>query len=457
MIVSAVIYAFESIHTSVWLTRQAVNTKRSENSGRETERHLNTRLLPIWVGVLAILYGLTGYRGWLVFFLGTAGAWLLAALWVRSLERGLNIERRIHLAWATVGDSLHEQLKIVNSSWLPAVWIEITDASATLASPLRLVSDVGSHASRTRRPTHLCKRRGLYTLGPTRLRTGDPFGIYTLTLHDRHASTILVTPPLLPLRQLRIVPGGWAGDQSRRRGSLEREISDAGIRNYIPGDSLKRIHWYASARHDTLIVRQLEAATSGDWWIFVDLDAAAQAGTGQDSTLELCIVLAASLATRGLREHRRVGLALAGPRLVWLEPHADPAHHWRMLRALSMAEAGSRSLADLMALGRPVQTATLIAITPTCEPAWVAAAGRSRRGGNMMALLVDPIPFGGTTEQDRVVAALTQSGVPYARMPRSLLEEAYPSLGGGGQKRSPGIQTGKRYLHQGRTTWRTMD
>jgi uncharacterized protein (DUF58 family) len=434
-----------------------VSGKHPESYVRETERHLNTWLLPVWVGVFAILYGLTGYRGWLVFCLGGGGAWLLAALWVRTLERSLTIERKIHLAWATVGDSLHEQLRVVNSSWLPAIWVEITDTSATLASPLRLVSDVAAHASRTRHPSHLCRQRGLYTLGPTRLRTGDPFGIYTLTLHDRHSSTILVTPPLLPLRQLRIVPGGWAGDQSRRRGALARDISDAGIRNYVPGDSLKRIHWHASARHDTLIVRQLEAATSGDWWIFVDLDTAAQSGAGRDSTLELCIVLAASLATRGLKEHRRVGLALAGPRLVWLEPRADLAHRWRILRALSMAEAGGRPLATLIAMGRPGQTATLVTITPTSDPAWVAAVGRQRRDGNVMALLVDPTPFGGVANQDRVVAALAQSGIPYAHMPRSLLEEAYPSLGGGSRKHSTGVQTGKRYLHQGRTTWKTMD
>jgi uncharacterized protein (DUF58 family) len=438
------------------MTRQIVSDKRSKNTQRETECHLNTRLLPILVGVLAILYGLTGYRGWLVFFLGTAGAWLLAALWVRSLKRSLSIERKIQLAWATVGDSLHEQLKVINNSWLPAIWVEITDASATLAAPIRLVSDVAPHTTRTRHPSHLCRRRGLYTLGPTRLRTGDPFGIYTLTLYDQHSSTILVTPPLLPLTQLRIAPGGWAGDQRRRRGALERDISDAGIRNYVPGDSLRRIHWHASAHYDSLIVRQLEAATSGDWWIFVDLDATTQAGTGQDSTLELSIVLAASLATRGLKEHRRVGLALAGPRLVWLEPRADLAHRWRILRALSMAEAGGRSLADLMALGRSAQTATLIAITPTSDPAWVAAAGRRRRGGTMTALLVDPTEFGSYIDQGRVTAALAHSGIPYTRMPRSLLEEAYSSLGQGSRKRPSGIETGKRYLQQGRTTWQNV-
>jgi uncharacterized protein (DUF58 family) len=434
-----------------------VSDEPSKNPHRETERHLNTWLLPVWVGILVVLYSLTGYRGWLVFFLGTAGAWLLAVLWVRSLERNLSIERKIHLAWASVGDSLPEQLKVINNSWLPAIWVEIIDTSATPATPIRLVSDVAPHATRTRHPSHLCRRRGLYTLGPTRLRTGDPFGIYTLTLYDQHSSTILVTPPLLPLTQLRIAPGGWAGDQRRRRGALERNISDAGIRNYVPGDSLRRIHWHASAHYDTLIVRQLEAATSGDWWIFVDLDAAAQAGTGQDSTLELSIVLAASLAVRGLKERRRVGLALVGPKLVWLEPRADPAHRWRILRALSMAEAGRRSLANLMALGRPAQTATLIAITPTSDPAWVAAAGRRRRGGNMTALLVDPTDFGSPVAQGRVVAALAYSGIPYTRMPRSLLEEAYSSLGRGSRKRPNGIETGKRYLKQERATWQSMD
>lgn len=434
-----------------------MNGERPKNANRETEYHFNMPLLPVLVAILAILYILTGYRGWLVFFIGTAGAWLLAVLWVRSLERGLGLERKIHLAWANVGDSVPEQLKVINNSWLPALWVEILDASDTLLEPIRLVSDVAAHTTRTRHPNHLFRRRGLYTLGPTRLRTGDPFGIYTLTLHDQHSSTILVTPPVLPLGQLRIAPGGWAGDQRRRRGVLERDISDAGVRAYVPGDSLRRIHWHASAHYDSLIVRQLEAASSGDWWIFVDLHAPVQAGNGQDSTLELSIVLAASLAVRGLKERRRVGLALAGPKLVWLEPRADLSHLWHILKALSVAETGNRSLADLLAVGRPAQMATLIVITPTPDPAWVAAAGRRRRGGNMMALLVDPTDFGSSVDQDRVAAALTQGGIPYTRMPKSLLEEAYSSFGSGSRKRLGGMEAGKRFLKHGRAGWQDMD
>jgi uncharacterized protein (DUF58 family) len=274
-------------------------------------------------------------------------------------------------------------------------------------------------------------------------------------MHDYHSDTILVTPPLLPMAQLRIVPAGWAGDQRQRRGALEREISDAGLRNYFPGDSLRRVHWPASAHFDKLIVRQLEASASGDWWIFVDLEADAQAGEGRDSTLELSIVLAASLAMRGLKEHRLVGLALVGPNLIWLKPRADPAHRWRILKALAMAGAGECSLADLVRMKHPTRSATMITITPSSDPSWIVAAGQSR-GGGRMALLVDPTEFGSPVDQSRVTSALAYRGIPFRQMSKSLLEEAYPSIARGIRKPNMETQIGKRFLKDGRTSWQQM-
>lgn len=434
-----------------------MNGKGAQTTQRKVAFYLNPWLLSLWVSLFIFLYVLSAYRGYLVLFVGSAGAWLLAWVWVRSLSRNLHIERKLHLAWARVGDSVHEQFRLVNAGWLPALWVEITDTSSTLATPIRMVSGVDAHATRTRHFTHLCRRRGLYTLGPTRLQASDPFGIFTLTVFDHHSDTMLVTPPVLPLRQLSIAPGGWAGDQQRRRHALEREISDVGVRNYAPGDSLRRIHWRVSAHSDTLIVRQLEAVSSADWWIFVDLQAAMQAGSGQDSTLELSIVLAASLAVHGLKERRRVGLALAGPKLVWLEPRADLAQRWRILRALSMAEAGERPLADLLATGRLAQTAALVVITPSHDPAWVAALGRQRGTSKSTVFLVDPVEFGGLVEQGGVRAALASHNVPHTRVPRRLLVEAYPSLEPGASLRPRQMQGGKRYLKQGEVAWQSMD
>jgi uncharacterized protein (DUF58 family) len=434
-----------------------LSRKTSNSPSRQVERHLNVRLLPILVVGLAVLYFLTGFRGWLIFTIGTAGAWLIALIWIFSMERNLHMERKIHLAWATVGESVPEEVKLTNHSWLPAVWVEITDESASIETPLRIVSDVAHRSSRNRHLNHLFKRRGLYTLGPTQLRCGDPFGIYTLTMIDRHASTILVTPPVLTLSKLKIPTGGISGDERHRSGYIERNISDVGLRNYVPGDSLKYIHWRATAHFDSLIVRQLETATTRDWWIVVDLDNSVQAGSGENSTIELCIVLAASVALRGLKEYRKVGLAMAGSQFVWLEPGADAAQGWRILRSLAVAQAGHRSLPDVLMQGRFGQAATTILITPSTDPAWVASADRHRSGAGLMALLVDPSDFGSLNNPDKVTSALAHSRIPYARMPGSLLEEAYSISIKGARRRISASGKGKRYLQQGRQSWQNMD
>ena len=431
--------------------------KTSKNITRQVKRHLNVKLLPILVAGLGIVYILTGYKGWLVFFTGTAGAWLVGWLWTISMQRNLRIERKIHLAWATVGESVPEQIKLINHSWLPAQWVEITDESPALETPLRMVSDVAHHSTRARHLNHLFRRRGLYTLGPTHLRCGDPLGIYTLTMDDQHSSTILVTPPVLPLAQLRIPAGGWAGDERHRRGYIERNISDAGLRSYVAGDSLKRIHWRASAHFDNLLVRQLETATSRDWWIFVDLDGAAQAGIGEHSTLELSIVLAASLAMRGLREYRKVGLVLAGPQFVRLETSSDAAQGWRILRALAIAEAGEHSLADIYLQSRISQAGTAIMITPSTNPAWVARAARQRSSGSLMAILVDPTDFGSQIDQSQVVSALAHNRIAYRHIPGSVLDEAYATTKQAVHRQISAGETGKRYLQQGRQGWQSMD
>jgi uncharacterized protein (DUF58 family) len=423
---------------------------------KQDEIHLNTWVLPLLSGIFLALYLFNGFRGWLIFFIGTAGVWLLAYVWVATLRRNLRLERNLHLAWATVGDSVQEELKLINNSRLPAIWVEILDTSEALSEPVRMVSDIGARSTRTRFLSHLCRQRGEYILGPTRLRASDPLGIYDLIIHDYHSDTILITPPLLRNLQLRLEPAGWSGDQRMQQGALRREISDTGLRNYLPGDSLKQIHWPATAHFDQLTVRLREASASGDWWIFLDLEAGIQAGTDPDSTLELGVVLAATLAMRGINEHRRIGLTLAGPDLVWLEPRSDPAHRWRILRALARAKAGEHSFNDLFRLLPPSQSSAIIAITASADPGWVTTFGKHRVSGQV-ALLVDRGEFGDPIDSGGISSALARRGIPYHHISRSLLKEAYPIIAEGTRKPSRDSKAIKRLLKQGRTAWQLLD
>jgi uncharacterized protein (DUF58 family) len=433
-----------------------MNNDTPGSTAGKTELHLNTRLLPGFVIACAVLYAWTGFRGWLAFAIGIGGAWLLAAWWVHALRRGLRVKRSIHMAWAGVGESVPEELVISNDSPFPAAWLEIVDESDDLQEPLRLISDVGAHSVRRRHPVHLFKRRGVYTLGPTRLRTGDPFGIYSLTLRAEEASTILVTPPIMQLQRLRIPHGGWAGDRRRVKAMLRRDTSDAGVRDYQPGDSLKRIHWRVSAHQDALMVRRAEASAAEDWWLCLDLEARVQAGAGRDTTLELAVVLAASLASRGIREGRRVGLALCGPRLTRLEARGGLMQQWRTLRALATAEAGNVSLQELLAASASTRSATRIVITPTSDTAWVAGLNQHRNNAIAFIVLIDPRDFGGNQDQTALRDALARGGLPYARMPGSLLKAAYETRTQGSQRGGSPADAGWRFLGGTGTTWQSM-
>ena len=145
-------------------------------------------------------------------------------------------------------------------------------------------------------------------LDPTTLRTGDPFGIYTVTIENPGATNMMVMPPIVPLPRIEIAPGGRAGEGNRRVESFDRAVSVKSVRDYVPGDSLNVIHWRATAHRDSLFVRLFDSTPASDWWILLDLNQRAQIGQGQNSTIEHGIILAASLADRGLRAGRAVGL-----------------------------------------------------------------------------------------------------------------------------------------------------
>ena len=84
-----------------------------------------------------------------------------------------------------------------------------------------------------------------------------------------------------------------------------------------------------------------------------------------------------------------------------------------------------------------------------------ARAGRPRHGDNPFVLLLDPSEFGEPTDQSKVISALANNGIPYSRIPRSLLVDAYSRRGS--PKRAYEIETGKRYLEPGSATWQSME
>ena len=401
---------------------------------------LNTPLLPALVVLLIILQLVVPYQGWMILLVGLGGAWLIAYLWARILARGLRLAREMRFGWMQVGDRLEERFTLTNTGWVPALWVEMIDHSTLPDYRVSCATGVDSMGENRWLVRGVCTRRGAYTLGPTTLRSGDPFGVYTVTLDYPAATNMMVMPPIVPLPQIQIAPGGRVGEGSRRAHALERTVNAAGAREYHPGDSLSSVHWRISAHHDSLFVRLFDSTPTSDWWILLDLDRRVQAGEGQNSTTEHSVILAASLADRGLRSGRSVGLVAYGEGLTWLPPQGGETRRWEILRALTLASTGSRSLAELLAQVKPSlkQRSSIIVITPATQGDWIEGIlPLVWRGAVPTVLLLDPVSFGGLatplrTWLDGTLALLAEMEIARYLITRDLLDrpESRPSQEG---------------------------
>ena len=173
---------------------------------------LNNRLLPVLVVLLAIMQLVVPFRGWTILLVGLGGGWLVSYLWAWSLAHNLQLKRETRFGWAQVGDRLEERFTLINHGWVPALWVEILDHSTMPGYQISRVTGVGGNAENRWQTHGFCERRGLFTLGPTSLQTGDPFGLYTVNLHYPNLETLTVTPPVVPLPTIQVAPGGRIGN-----------------------------------------------------------------------------------------------------------------------------------------------------------------------------------------------------------------------------------------------------
>lgn len=421
------------------------------NAPPNPQLRANSRLLPVLVGILVVMQLIAPYQGWLIMLISLGGLWLVNYVWAWSLAYNLRLEREMRFGWAHVGDQLEERFTLTNLGIIPALWVEIIDHSTVPDYRASRATGVDSNSQNRWYTKGVCTHRGVFTLGPTTLRSGDPFGLFTVTLHYPESIPLTVTPPIVPLPTIAVASGGRAGEGRTRTNAFERTVSASGVRPYYPGDSVNWIHWPTSARHNALFVRQFDSMPSGDWWIFLDLDEQAQAGHGFDSTAEHSIILTASLADRGLRLGRSVGLVTFGRELVWLAPQPGDGQRQQILRALALVNPGARSLAELLARSRPAlsQSSSLIIITPAVGGGWVEALlPLLQRGAVATVLLLDPTTFAAPGDPTGLRALLTNLGVSHHLISRNLLDrpEARPGQWGHWQWRV--TPTGRATLKQ---------
>jgi len=246
---------------------------------------------------------------WIALLVSLVTVYAVSYIWLRVQVPHIFFERRREGSMLVVGDALQERFLLRNDSQLPLHWLEFADGSRLPGYNPRQVVSCGPGSSYQWRAEAQCGQRGVFRLGPFVLRTGDPFGLFSLEMAYAESETILVFPRVALMPALDLPRGNLSGRDRRRKAYSGSERAPV-VRAYRPGDSLRHVHWPSSARQGELIVTEVETEPSGDLWIVLDVNRRVQSGEASTSTLETGIVLAASAAAEylGGGERRSVGL-----------------------------------------------------------------------------------------------------------------------------------------------------
>src|SRR5690242_15618127 len=300
-----------------------------------------------FAGLLAILWVLAISIGWQPFWVlswSLSAALALSLLWLSLSTRGLTFKRSALGGRAQVGERVEERLALENHSWVPKLWVQVSDGSTLPGHHAGYVSSVGPHQRIAWRAKTVCRRRGRFTLGPVTATTGDPLGLFRRELVLAPEHQLLVLPPTLPLSHFELVPGLMPGRGRGAQRSQQTTTNVVTVRNYVPGDALTRIHWPSTARLSQFMVKEFDLDPTIDVVVMLDLDREAQAGEGDSSTEEYGVTIAASIAAYLLR-HRELcgGLQVDGTAESGLALDRGERQLDRVLELLAIAHATRRT------------------------------------------------------------------------------------------------------------------
>lgn len=334
---------------------------------------------PIWVMVIVTLAALYGFGYY----------------WVRSLAKGLAIERRRTGEMLVSGDLLDEEFRLTNQGAAPALWVEVQDGSTLPGYVAGRVVGCPPHGENRWRLSAICSDRGLFQLGPLNLTAGDPFRLYTLTIALPHTEPVLIYPRVVQLPEIGL-PVGHADADARVRRNMMGAIPAATVREKTPSDGLRHVHWGATAHHGRLMVREREQEPAGDIWIVLDCNFDAD----ESAWLEVAVTAAASAAVQMLNagHHRKVGLLCASgepAELVQVQAESGQAQVWRILSALAPIRRATVALGALLRESRSLAggNSTLIVVTGGRQAresaaAWCAEIVRAAARGVRSSVLL---------------------------------------------------------------------
>lgn len=237
-----------------------------------------------------------------------------------------------------------------------------------------------------------CERWGAFALGPLVVRSRDALGLRSWEGTAGERQTLRVYPTeetlhsLVPALETQV----FAGNQvSRARGE---GIEFADLREWMPGDRIRRVNWRATALRGTLWVNEQHPERNTDVVLFLDTFAEPR-GEGR-GTHDRAVRAAATLAHGYLQRKDRVGLVGFGGFLSWLVPQSGLRQLYAIVDTLLTSDAAHSYVThriDVLPPGTLPPKALVLALTPLLDSRTAAALLDLRsRGYDLIVVEVAP-------------------------------------------------------------------
>lgn len=335
------------------------------------------------------------------------GVFLLGSWWSRRAIAGVTYTRTFNDR-AFLGEKIKVELEINNTKWLPVPWLRIREGlPVQLSGPdsFNRVLTLTPQAKEKFEYLLDARKRGYYPIGPLFISTGDLLGLGGSDLQNEGKTEYLIVyPKVVPLAQLKFPSRSPLGTLRHTQPIFEDPTRVMGKREYVAGDSLRRVDWKSTATTGRMQVKLFEPSIALETVIFLNLDGPSYHYRSRIDSTELAIVIAASVASWITEKGQTIGLYTNGEdplaadgQAQFLPPRRGKGNLMRVLETLARIETiDSAAVSGGKKLAKHIQNqrvhlpwgTTLIVITGSVDDALLDELHQARRAGQNAVIII---------------------------------------------------------------------
>jgi uncharacterized protein (DUF58 family) len=312
------------------------------------------------VGVLLVFVGFAaqqpavGILGLVVVILG-----YVVRYWSKHLFDRVAVTRQLSETRAFIGEELTVDVQMVNRKALPLPWYEWRlalgeplpvegESLASAAVPglkwLHRRGSLGWYQQHKWQFKLHPTERGFHQFGPCTIRSADLLGAFPRTIDDDLREHVVVFPRIFPMEDLGLPSDRPFGERKGGDRVFEDPLRIAGLREFRPGDPLRRIDWKATARSGDLRSRVYEPSATQQLYLLVNIDTMEHSWEGYlKDELERIVTVSASVAAWAAGARFAVGLLANGAfpdadRPIRLPPSRSRDQLTRILESLAVIQ-----------------------------------------------------------------------------------------------------------------------